>query len=120
MFGLPDGNLANYLDDGSAVRMADSEDSGRSDRAFELTEIAEHSSAWVDAARDVSALVAHFDLGTAERTRLRELRRLIALPWQVMMLPDRPQARESGGHSATPGRTAARPAGLSGSPREPS
>ncbi|MFF4574769.1 hypothetical protein [Streptomyces sp. NPDC001410] len=34
VFGPGDGNLANYLWDGSRVRVVDFEDSGRSDRAF--------------------------------------------------------------------------------------
>ncbi|MFD2082861.1 Phosphotransferase enzyme family protein [Actinopolymorpha cephalotaxi] len=42
VFGPGDGNLANYLWDGRRVRIVDFEDSGRSDRAFELAEVTEH------------------------------------------------------------------------------
>jgi aminoglycoside phosphotransferase (APT) family kinase protein len=45
VFGTGDGNLANYLWDGTDVRVIDFEYSGRSDRAFELAEVVEHISA---------------------------------------------------------------------------
>ncbi|MGW0731885.1 phosphotransferase family protein [Streptomyces sp. NPDC002851] len=104
VFGLTDGNLANYLFDGDVVRMVDFEDSGRSDRAFELAELAEHPSGWVDSTLDVAALLAHVDLSAAETVRLRELRRLFALLWLVMLLPDRP------GHARNPQGTLERQA----------
>jgi len=102
VFGLTDGNLANYLSDGVRVRMVDFEDSGRSDRAFELAELAEHPSGWVDSTLDVPALFGHFDLGAEEAVRLRELRRLLALLWLVMLLPGRP------GHARNPAGTVER------------
>lgn len=104
VFGLTDGNLANYLFDGVRVRMVDFEDSGRSDRAFELAELAEHPSGWVDSTLDVPALLGHFDLGAEEAMRLRELRRLLALLWLVMLLPGRP------GHARNPAGTVERQA----------
>ena len=48
VFGQVDGNLANFLWDGDRVRVVDFEDSGRSDRAYELADITEHVAAWVD------------------------------------------------------------------------
>ncbi|MEU6002889.1 hypothetical protein ABZ837_34415 [Streptomyces sp. NPDC047197] len=42
VFGPGDGNLANYPWNGSSIQVVDSEDSDRSDRAFELAEITEH------------------------------------------------------------------------------
>ncbi|WP_433214088.1 phosphotransferase family protein [Microtetraspora malaysiensis] len=90
VFGVGDGNLANALWDGSRVRMLDFEESGRSDRAFELAEMAEHVSAWVDTEFDVSAFLEEFELTSAETTRLRECRRLFALMWLIMLARDDP------------------------------
>ncbi|MEU4227511.1 LLM class flavin-dependent oxidoreductase [Nonomuraea sp. NPDC026600] len=42
VFGTGDANLANYLWDGTDVRVIDFEYSGRSDRAFEVAEVIEH------------------------------------------------------------------------------
>ncbi|KAA9379026.1 phosphotransferase [Microbispora cellulosiformans] len=86
VFGLSDGNLANYLWDGECVRLVDWEDSGRSDRAFELAEVVEHVSRF-DGEFDGSALLEHFDLTTAETDRIREVRRLLALVWLHMLGP---------------------------------
>ncbi|MFH8517621.1 phosphotransferase family protein [Streptomyces gelaticus] len=90
VFGPGDGNLANYLWDGSKVRVVDFEDSGRSDRAFELAEITEHVSSWVDHPLDVPAFLGHFDLTPAEASRLRECRRLLALVWLFLLSFDDP------------------------------
>ncbi|MEU1621470.1 phosphotransferase [Streptomyces sp. NPDC005722] len=90
VFGLTDGNLANYLFDGEVVRLVDFEDSGRSDRVFELAEIAEHPSGWVDSTLDVEGLLGHFSLTDMEAARLRDVRRLLALLWLIMLLPGRP------------------------------
>jgi hypothetical protein len=81
VFGPGDGNLANYLWDGSQVRIVDLEDSGRSDRAFELAEVTEHIGSWVEHPLDVTALLGNFELTSAESVRLRECRRLLALVW---------------------------------------
>jgi Ser/Thr protein kinase RdoA (MazF antagonist) len=104
VFGHADGNLANYLWDGTRIRMVDFEDSGRSDRAFEVAELVEHLSAWIEGAVDVPLLIAMFDLTLAERTRLRELRRLCAFLWLLMLLPDGPA------HERNPAGTARRQA----------
>ncbi|MFE6158448.1 phosphotransferase family protein [Streptomyces sp. NPDC056486] len=90
VFGPGDGNLANYLWDGSKVRVVDFEDSGRSDRAFELAEITEHVSSWVDHPLDVPAFLGHFDLTPAEASRLTECRRLLALVWLFLLSFDDP------------------------------
>lgn len=86
VFGQGDGNLANCLWDGRRVRLVDFEDSGRSDRAFELAELVEHLSG-IDARLDVAALLGRFDLTTAESQRLLGFRRLEALTWFLMLLP---------------------------------
>ncbi|MCZ1012360.1 aminoglycoside phosphotransferase family protein [Streptomyces lydicus] len=72
VFGPGDGNLANYLWDGSRVRIVDFEDSGCSDRAFELAEITEHVGSWVEHPFDVPAFLEHFDHSPAETARLRD------------------------------------------------
>src|SRR5262245_59556183 len=52
VFGQGDTNLANFLWDGERVRIVDFEDSGLSDRAFELAVLVEHLSAWSDSGLD--------------------------------------------------------------------
>ncbi|MFC1437142.1 phosphotransferase [Streptacidiphilus sp. N1-10] len=91
VFGPGDGNLANYLWDGNRVQVVDFEDSGRSDRAFELAEITEHVSSWVGPPLDVSSFLAHFDLTAAESSRLRDCRRLLALVWLFLLSFDDPE-----------------------------
>ncbi|MFF2926332.1 phosphotransferase family protein [Streptomyces celluloflavus] len=88
VFGSGDGNLANYLWDGSRVRVVDFEDSGLSDRAFELAEITEHVAGWVDRPLDVVSFLDRFDLTAAERARLGECRRLLALVWLFLLALD--------------------------------
>ena len=90
VFGPGDGNLANYLWDGTRVQVVDFEDSGRSDRVFELAEITEHVSSWVGPPLDVPSFLAHFDLTAAEVSRLRDCRRLLALVWLFLLSFDDP------------------------------
>ncbi|SHN06310.1 phosphotransferase [Actinacidiphila paucisporea] len=85
VFGPGDGNLANYLWDGSRVQVVDFEDSGRSDRAFELAEITEHAAAWVEVPLDVPRFLRHCDLTPAESVRLPHCRRLLALVWLFLL-----------------------------------
>ncbi|WP_433413883.1 phosphotransferase [Microtetraspora malaysiensis] len=80
VFGTGDGNLANYLWDGTDLRLVDFEYSGRSDRAFELAEVVEHIS--VRASRSgMTRVLDRFELSAAELRRFRECRRLLALYW---------------------------------------
>jgi thiamine kinase-like enzyme len=88
VFGPGDGNLANYLWDGSRVRIVDFEVSGRSDRALEIAEITEHVSSWTDGGLDVDLFVSLIDLTSAETTRLLDCRRLLALVWLCMLALD--------------------------------
>jgi hypothetical protein len=81
VFGQGDANLANFLWDGDRVRMVDFEDSGPSDRSFELAVLVEHVSAWSESALDGERFVGAFDLSPAERVRLADWRRLAALFW---------------------------------------
>jgi Ser/Thr protein kinase RdoA (MazF antagonist) len=99
VLGQGDGNFANYLWDGHQVRLVDFEDSGRSDRAFELAVIAEHLSVWHDAkvAADTFLGLCHvlgqFDPTRAEAKRLLFFRRAFAVFWLLKLLgsdEDRP------------------------------
>ncbi|WP_223188174.1 phosphotransferase family protein [Streptomyces sp. TRM68416] len=105
VFGPGDGNLANYLWDGTRVQVVDFEDSGRSDRAFELAEITEHVGSWVEHPLDVPAFLGQFDLSPAETARLHECRRLLALVWLFLLARDDPE------HPRNPPGTAEKQAG---------
>lgn len=89
VLGLADGNHANVLWDGHErrVRLIDWEDSGRSDRAFELGELTEHISR-IDGRLDAEQLLGHLDLAPGEAERVRGFRRLIALGWFLQLGPD--------------------------------
>ncbi|WP_433444531.1 aminoglycoside phosphotransferase family protein [Nonomuraea sp. CA-141351] len=91
VLGLADGNHANYLwdRDKRKVRLIDWEDSGRSDRAFELGEVAEHISR-IDGTLDAERLLSCIDLTPQETDRVWEFRRLSALGWFLMLGPDGP------------------------------
>ena len=88
VYGQGDANLANFLWDGARVQIVDFEDSGVSDRAFELAVLIEHLSAWSDSGLDGDMFVRAFDLGAAERSRLADCRRLAALFWLLYLRPD--------------------------------
>jgi hypothetical protein len=85
ILGQADGNLANFLWDGTRVRIVDFEESGRSDIPFELAELVEHVASWVDTGFDAARFLGHFPLTEAEVTRLNECRRLHALLWLVLL-----------------------------------
>lgn len=86
VFGQGDGNLANYVWDGLRVRLVDFEDSGLSDRAFELAAVAEHLSVWHDAGVDTAALLARFELTPALAARVLFFRRAFGFFWLVKLL----------------------------------
>jgi hypothetical protein len=89
VFGQGDGNLANYLWDGERVRLVDFEDSGRSDRAYELAAFAEHLSVWHDAGIETGALLGRFELTGAERERVLFFRRAFTFYWLLKLLDQR-------------------------------
>ncbi|MFF9479821.1 phosphotransferase family protein [Streptomyces sp. NPDC014733] len=89
-FGPGDGNAANYLGDGHRVRLVDFEESGRSDRAWEIAEITEHVAGWVAEPLDVPALLRACALTPAETARLADCRRLLALVWLFLLAADDP------------------------------
>ncbi|MFJ8039739.1 phosphotransferase family protein [Kitasatospora sp. NPDC096147] len=98
VFGQADGNLANYLWDGARVRVVDFEDSGRSDRAYELADVVEHVSVWVDSDFDVPHFLGCFELTEGEARRLAECRRLLALLWLLVLgLQDPAEGRNPAG-----------------------
>ena len=90
VLGQGDPNLPNFLWDGTRMRIVDFEDSGVSDRAFELAVLVEHLSVWPDARLDAEAFLAGFSLTSSQRSRLAEYRRLSALFWLLMLLPGSP------------------------------
>jgi hypothetical protein len=87
VFGHSDGNLANFLWDGSKVHLVDFELSGRSDRPFELAELVEHISIWVKRDVDIPFLLSCFELKDHESKWLQEYRILFAFTWLLMLLP---------------------------------
>jgi aminoglycoside phosphotransferase len=95
VLGQGDPCLANFLWDGREMRLVDFEDSGPSDRAFELAILVEHLSAWLDAGLDAGRLLDLFEPTAAERERLLEFRRLAALFWLVLLRPGGPAGRRN-------------------------
>jgi Ser/Thr protein kinase RdoA (MazF antagonist) len=93
VLGHGDPNLANFLWDGREIRLVDFEDSGPSDRAYELAILAEHVSVWSDAGLDAAALLGQFELTAAEQERLLQFRRLAALFWLMLLRPGGPASR---------------------------
>jgi aminoglycoside phosphotransferase len=87
VFGQGDPCLANFLWDGQRVCLVDFEDSGHSDRAFELAVLVEHLSVWHDAGLDADRLIAAFGLSAAEARKLADSRRLAALAWLFLLRP---------------------------------
>jgi aminoglycoside phosphotransferase len=95
VYGHGDANLANYLQDGGTVRLVDFEDSGRSDRAWELAIFTEHLSVHGHGQVAAEQALSHFDTGAAEQARIREYRRLLATFWLLMLLPGGPSHRRN-------------------------
>ncbi|MEV5501108.1 phosphotransferase [Nonomuraea fuscirosea] len=87
VFGAGDGNTANFLWDGGRVRIVDFEESGRSDRATEVAEMAEHVSCWVHG----GGSEVGFEVDSAEERRLLECRRLFALMWVFLLKDEGPR-----------------------------
>lgn len=87
VFTQADGNLANFLWDGTRCRVVDFEDSGLSDRSLEVADLVEHVSASLRGLIDADALTAALGLSPAQRSRLLTARRLFASFWLLMLLP---------------------------------
>lgn len=87
VFALADGNLANVLWDGHRCRLVDFEDSGRSDRAFEIADLLEHISGSLSGLLDTDRLLRHLRLDEGTADRLVRARRVMATFWLLMLLP---------------------------------
>jgi Phosphotransferase enzyme family len=85
VLGQGDPSLANFLWDGEVVRIVNFENSGVTDRAFELAALLEHVSAWRDGGLDADRFIAAFDLSATEQSRLADWRRLLALYWLLRL-----------------------------------
>jgi aminoglycoside phosphotransferase (APT) family kinase protein len=92
ILGHGDPNLTNFLWDGSQIRLVDFEDSGPSDRAFELAILTEHISAWSDARMDADDFLSLFNLTRAEEIRVHDFRCLAALFWLLLLRPGGPSS----------------------------
>ncbi|MFC6286277.1 phosphotransferase [Nocardioides sp. GCM10027113] len=82
-----DGNPANLMWDGERVRLLDFEDSGLSDRAFELADLVEHVALRLPGLADPAAVAAAVGVPAGEQERLLACRRLHASFWLAMLLP---------------------------------
>jgi aminoglycoside phosphotransferase (APT) family kinase protein len=87
VLGHGDPCLANFLWHAGQVSLVDFEDSGPSDRAFELAILTEHISAWSDASLDADEFLSLFGLTRAEAARVHDFRCLAALFWLIMLRP---------------------------------
>lgn len=85
VFGQGDSYLGNFLWDGSRLRLVDFEDSGRSDRAFELACLTEHIGMWLEARIDADAILDRFDLTAAESASVLFFRRVFAIFWLYLV-----------------------------------
>ncbi|QKW37955.1 aminoglycoside phosphotransferase family protein [Actinomadura sp. NAK00032] len=86
VFGTGDGNLANYLWDGSEARLVDFEYSGRSDRAYELAEMIEHISVRQRGGTAVVRALEHVAPEEHGSSRFADCRRLHAFFWLLRIL----------------------------------
>jgi aminoglycoside phosphotransferase (APT) family kinase protein len=91
-----DGKVDNMLWDGSQVRLIDFEGFGVGDLAFEVADLAEHISSRLRGLRDPEAVIAGFDLGSAQLRRVEAYRIVLATSWLLMLLPGNP------GHDRNP------------------
>lgn len=106
VFGQGDSYLGNFLWDGSRLRVVDFEDSGLSDRTFELAGLIEHIGTWYESGIDADDIIRRFELTAAESTRLLFFRRGFAVFW-LFLVHKRP--------GLVPSRQAERVLGLLGS-----
>lgn len=90
VLALADGNLANFLWDGERCRVVDLEDSGASDRAYELADQVEHITFRVAGQGDPDRLATAAGLPDDDRPRWASYRGIFACFWLVMLLPGNP------------------------------
>jgi aminoglycoside phosphotransferase (APT) family kinase protein len=85
VFGHGDSYVGNFLWDGSRLRLVDFEDSGRSDRAFELACLTEHIGMRLEAGIGADAILGRFDLTAAASARVLFFRRMFAIFWLCLV-----------------------------------
>jgi Phosphotransferase enzyme family len=95
VFGLCDGNLANYLWDGQAVHVIDFESAGSNDRAFDIADLIEHISLRRGSEIVADDFLKRLDLRADEHERIRAYRPAFAVFWLLMLLPDGPANRRN-------------------------
>lgn len=95
VFGLCDGNLANYLWDGQDVHVIDFESAGCTDRAFDVADLVEHISLRRGSGIEADDLLSRLDLRDDERERVRAYRPAFAAFWLLRLLPDGPSRRRN-------------------------
>lgn len=90
VFTHGDGNIANFLWDGTDCRVVDFEDGGVSDPAYEAADLLEHVSIQLPGLIKADDLTGALGLSQAQQARLRGFRRLMAVYWLLMLLPGKP------------------------------
>ena len=120
VYGHGDANLANYLHDGGTVRLVDFEDSGRSDRAWELAIFTEHLSVHGRGQVPAELALGHFETDS-RRTGAHPR---VPAPARHVLAADAASRRtlapaQSARHAPAPGIPPARTAGLRTSPPSP-
>jgi Phosphotransferase enzyme family len=97
VFGLCDGNLANYLWDGreKTVHIVDFESAGRNDCAFDVADLVEHISLRRGSGIGADDLLNRLELRRDERRRVLAYRPAFAVFWFLMLLPGGPAHRRN-------------------------
>ena len=90
VFGICDGNLANYLWDGRSLYVVDLESSGCNDATYDVSDLVEHIATAHGGKLDAENFLYRFDFSTAQRDRIRVYRRAFATYWLLLLLPDGP------------------------------
>jgi Phosphotransferase enzyme family len=90
VFTHGDGNLANFVWDGTRCHVVDFEDAGISDPAYEVADLLEHVSVRLHGLLEADDLVQALGLSQAQQARLCGFRRLMAVYWLLMLLPGNP------------------------------
>jgi hypothetical protein len=85
-----DGNVANYVWDGSRCRVVDLEDAGTSDHTYELADSVEHITFRLAGQADAERFARAAGLADGERERWMSYRRLFACLWLAMLVPQGP------------------------------
>lgn len=74
--------------DGARCRLIDFEEFGRSHLAYEVADIVEHASSRLGRYLDAEAFVRDLEVNPRQRLRLTYFRKLFAVFWLTMFLPD--------------------------------